>query len=222
MIEFLSGVASGLSQTIVGYPLDTIKVRIQNKIVPVIPKQYSHIFRGITIPLFSTMFINGVVFGTYNKVLTTTNSPFLSGSVSGLMATPFVFLSDIYKTMYQVSNTPEFTMTYIKNRKGIFTTSMREMLAFGSYFYTYDYLHNKKKYNPLLSGGIAGMVNWTLTYPLDTLRNRQMIHSISIKEAYDMGYIWKGYSYCLCRAFLVNATGFYVYEFAKQKMLEEK
>ena len=222
MSEFLSGVASGLSQVIVGYPLDTIKVRVQNKTVPVIPSQYSHLFRGITIPMFSTMFINGVVFGTYNNALCKTNSPFLSGSLSGLMATPFIFISDIYKTMYQVSNVPQFTFTYIKTRKGLLTTTMREMLAFGSYFYTYDYLHNKKKYNSLLSGGIAGMVNWTLTYPLDTLRNRQMIHSITMKEAFLMGDIWKGYSYCLLRAFLVNATGFYVYEYSKQKMLQEK
>ena len=66
--------------------------------------------------------------------------------------------------------------------------------------------------NPLISGGIAGLCNWTATYPLDVIRNREIAQNINFREAMKMGGLWKGYSFCALRAVKVNAIGFFVYE----------
>ena len=35
----------------------------------------------------------------------------------------------------------------------------------------------------MISGGIAGLVNWTTTYPIDVIHARQIAQHISIKQA---------------------------------------
>jgi hypothetical protein len=75
----------------------------------------------------------------------------------------------------------------------------------------------------MISGGIAGLANWTITYPLDVVRNRQMATQVSFYNALKMGSLWKGYAFCAIRAIKVNAVGFYVYElcrFDKNKKLK--
>ena len=44
-----------------------------------------------------------------------------------------------------------------------------KVLAMGSYFGSYYYFKDEKKCSILLSGGLAGLINWTLTYPLDVI-----------------------------------------------------
>ena len=65
------------------------------------------------------------------------------------------------------------------------------------------------------------LVNWTLTYPIDVIRNRQMAQNIPYKKAIEQGNLWKGFSTCATRAIIVNSSSFYVYEFLK-KYLQEK
>ena len=67
----------------------------------------------------------------------------------------------------------------------------------------------------MISGGIAGLLNWTFTYPIDVIRTRQMANNISIKKAINQGNLWKGYSACAMRAIIVNSASFYVYEKSK-------
>ena len=81
---------------------------------------------------------------------------------------------------------------------------------FGIYFSTYNYLRNKE-INILTSGGIAGLTNWTLTYPIDVIRNRVYAQKINMRDAYSQGNMWKGYSLCASRAVIVNAVGYWVY-----------
>ena len=100
--------------------------------------------------------------------------------------------------------------------KGYPITVLREMVALSSYFYTFYGLKDKHV-NILLAGGIAGLMNWTVSYPLDVMRNRQIGMNISLSEAYKMGDFWKGYSICATRAILVNSIGFWVYETMMKK-----
>ena len=85
------------------------------------------------------------------------------------------------------------------------------MCYFGGYFYC----KHELKLSPLISGGIAGLLNWTFTYPIDVIRTRQMANNISIKKAINQGNLWKGYSACAMRAIIVNSASFYVYEKSK-------
>ena len=88
-----------------------------------------------------------------------------------------------------------------------------------TYFGTYHWL-KKKHYHPIVAGGLAGLANWTLTYPLDVIRSRVYGQHIGMVEAYRQGYLWRGYSFCAARAIMVNATGFYVYEECKRYISE--
>ena len=65
------------------------------------------------------------------------------------------------------------------------------------YFGTYDYFKSKN-YHPLLSGALAGLSNWTLTYPIDVIKSRQIAQNLSIREAIRYGNVWKGIHICLC------------------------
>ena len=94
-------------------------------------------------------------------------------------------------------------------------TTMRESLAFASYFGSYDWLKTQQV-PVLIAGGLAGLLNWTVTYPIDVIKSRQMAQNIGIREAYSQGQLWKGYSVCALRAILVNAAIFYTYETTKR------
>ena len=66
-----------------------------------------------------------------------------------------------------------------------------------------------------MSGAMSGITNWTLTYPLDVIRNRQIAYNISMKEAFNQGSLWGGYRLCIIRAIFTNASVFYTYETCK-------
>ena len=207
--NFLFGGLSGLSQLVVGYPFDTIKVLIQNNIGFKNIK-YNELFRGMKYPIYSNILINSILFSSYNMNKKIDKNYFLSGMLSGFMITPIVYTSDLFKVKRQ-TNTKINSIYKMFSFQGLFITSLRESLAFGMYFYTYE---NLKQYglHPLISGGLSGLTNWTLTYPIDVIRNRQIATNITLYNAIKMGYLWRGYSICALRSILVNSVGFYIFE----------
>ena len=88
---------------------------------------------------------------------------------------------------------------------------LRETNALAIYFGTYHYLKSKEV-STLTAGGCAGLLNWGLTYPLDVIRCRQLAQNIPIKTAFRQGDLWRGFSICMARAFIVNSISFYAYE----------
>ena len=84
-----------------------------------------------------------------------------------------------------------------------------------AYFGVYDFCRSNE-YSSLVSGGLAGLANWTLTYPIDVVKCRQIAQNITIKEALQQKHLWRGYPVCGLRAVIVNAANFWVYENAKK------
>ena len=218
MNEFLAGAVSGFSQTIVGHPLDTIKVRIQNGVSTKGLKP-SHYYRGVAYPLVSASIINSILFGTYHNSLQYTDNKWASGFLAGLAGSPVVYAFDLYKTKRQM-NYPVTLQTFLKSR-GIYACMARECLAFTLYFAPYDYLR-EAGFSSMVAGSVAGVNNWLFSYPIDVIRNRQMSEGLTFKEAYQRGNLWKGLSVCMVRAVIVNAVGFYVYEEAYKKLKDKK
>jgi hypothetical protein len=212
MNEFLIGGIIGATQTLFGHPLDTIKVRIQNnqKWKNMKPRHY---YKGSLYPLSGSLVFNMIVFPTYEKTVKHTKSPIISGFLSGLCVSPFIYMFDVGKIKRQ-ANTKLKINDFIKTR-GKFTNTIRETIANTIYFGGYFYCKNDLNLSPLVSGGIAGLLNWTLTYPIDVLRTRQIAQNISIKKAIKQGKLWRGYSPCAIRAIIVNSLSFYVYEYCK-------
>jgi solute carrier family 25 carnitine/acylcarnitine transporter 20/29 len=208
MNEFIAGAISGFGQTLLGHPLDTIKVRIQNN-ASIKGLKPIHYYRGVTYPLISSSIINSIIFGLYHNTYPDTNNKWLSGMITGLAGSPVVYLFDIYKSKKQMDK-PINNYTFM-NTKGYIAFCLRENIGFSTYFISYDYL-KEQGYSSSLSGSLSGLLNWSLTYPLDVIRNRQMVDNISIKEAYNKGHLWKGFNICAIRALLVNSIGFYIFE----------
>ena len=54
-----------------------------------------------------------------------------------------------------------------------------------------------------------------ITYPIEVIKNRQMAQNIGLKDAINIGNIWKGYPICALRAVIVNSMNFWTYETVK-------
>lgn len=209
MNDFYCGACSGAIQSLMGHPLDTYKILSQNNKFSI----YVNPWKGIQYPMMTSVINCSLTFGI-NENLKKYNLPnYISGFISGAFISPIVYVSDNFKINEQMNNNKKITIKSksILQNKGKIASFFRESLAFSVYFSTYD---QAKTYtnNSMISGGIAGLANWTITYPLDVIRNRQMATQVSFHEALNVGNLWKGYAFCAIRSVKVNAVGFYVYE----------
>jgi solute carrier family 25 carnitine/acylcarnitine transporter 20/29 len=217
MNEFLCGAASGVVQTLIGYPLDTYKILMQNNQFSLRRITIINPFLGVRYPMSSSIINCSMTFGINDNLKK--NDEFdnlLSGFISGLSISPIVFYFDYLKISRQIQR--KSPTIPLRDRKGFVTCALRESIAFSIYFKVYEILNERMGYNSYVSGGIAGLSNWTVTYPIDVVKTRQLINNLSIIESVKIGNLWKGYIPCAIRAITVNSIGFYVYDELKANM----
>jgi len=212
---FLAGTISGIFQTIIGHPLDTLKILKQNNKL----KKYSYKFRnlycGFSMPIIQTPIICGVGFYIDSTLVSYTNNHFISGIISGAIGSLFISPFEYYKiNLQQKSNVKIDFKTFINSYKHLYLVLLREVPATSIYFGSY---YKLKEYNiPIfLSGGISGVLSWFLTYPIDTIKSRiQGNISKTIKCAIKKGSLTNGLTYCLIRGFIVNSVAFESFEYS--------
>ena len=215
MSDFIAAACVGVAQVSIGHPFDTTKILMQNnrKWFGLPLRNY---YRGWRFPLCSAVILNSITFPTVERTKPYTKNSFLSGCIAGIVITPIVFCFDIGKIKQQTKQ--PITIKTILNARGRYSTFARESLAssiyFGSYFTCRDY-----GWHPLLAGGTAGLCNWTFTYPIDVIKSRQIAQNLTIKQALNMGNLWRGYPICATRGIIVNAIDFWVYESVKKYLL---
>lgn len=211
MTDFVAASCVGLAQIGVGHPFDTSLTLIQNKRkwwgLPI--KNY---YRGWRFPMTSSIAFNATVFPVVERTQRYTGSVFLSGLLAGVCVAPFMYCFEYGKIKQQTGQ--RVTINGLLNNSGRIAMLSREMVAMSSYFGMYNYMRDNN-YHVLLSGGMAGLANWTLTYPIEVVKNRQLAQNISIRQALSQRAIWKGYPICAARAVLVNAANFWTYETVK-------
>lgn len=212
MTDFISGLCAGCAQVAVGHPFDTAKVLIQNN-----QKWYGlsvgEYYRGWKFPLISATVFNCTVFPVYERTKDITNNNTISGGLAGLVVTPLVYLFDIGKIKKQTNQKLKFSDFY--KTRGLTTTTIRETVAMMTYFGSYNYFKDLELH-PLISGGLAGLTNWTITYPVDVVRTRQMAQNVTIEQAISQKNLWNGFGVCAARAIVVNSAIFFVYEKSKE------
>ena len=122
---FFAGIMSGFLQTVVGHPLDTIKVLKQTtKTI-----KYNQLFNGILPIMLSNSIITGIQFHSYQNY-----NPILLGFLSAIITTPI----DFFKIQKQIYG------KYTKEiPKGFTITFVRECIALNVYFHSYDFLEKK-------------------------------------------------------------------------------
>ena len=208
--SLFAGFISGTAQTLIGHPLDTMKVWKQHNIW-----KSTHIFSGLKYPLLTGSILASVQFTTtllvsenihnYTKVQADTMGGLCAGVVSGILTSPI----DKYKIQMQTKSN--------KSRYGLFSCIAREVPACGIYFGSYAAMREQDQ-SVLISGAIAGTLSWLFTYPLDIMKTQiQSGESPNIRTVYNKiksGQIvlTNGLGFCLARAFIINGIGFTVYE----------
>ena len=234
MKDVIASSCVGIGQLAIGHPFDTAKILIQNK-QKWFPHPIKRYYRGWKFPFFYSSIFNITCFTTHERTYQYTNNHFYSGALGGLAVSPITYLLESFKIQFQVTppssthnntSTPHNTSTHntlnnkqiiaktfkqLKTRRGLYSTTARETLAMGVYFYTF---HKLKQHtdSTLLSGALTGVASWTTTYPIDVIMSRQVAQNITIKQAIQQSNLWKGYRVCIARAMLVNAANFKIYE----------
>lgn len=204
------------------------------------------VYRGMSSPLAGVAAINAVVFGVYGNAQRRLNDPdaltshFIAGGAAGLFQSFLCSPIELAKTRVQIAGDSTGPLECIRNIfktegfrgvfRGLGITIVREIPAFSSYFITYEYLTRNENNAPistskmLLGGGLAGVVSWTVTYPVDVLKSRLQVDGMTDCRNYTSsmdclrksvaaegyGFLFRGLTPTLVRAFPVNAACFTV------------
>jgi len=209
-MDIVGGFCVGWSEVLVGYPFLTAKVLTQNGL-PWWGHSLRRYYQGVRYPLVSSVGFNTVVFPLKDRLYPYTGSYALSGAIAGVVVAPQMYFIDTFTIRRQTNQGVGLKM--FKGARGFGMTMGRETVALSTYFGVYHKM--RENYGSLISGGTAGLANWTLSFPLDTLRTRQMAQRCSVSTAWKMGRIWKGFPIAATRAVVVNAVSFSVYESIK-------
>ena len=212
--QFVAGGIGGMAGVIVGYPMDTVKVRQQCSTVPMslkhcmtdIYKQFGFrgFYRGLTTPMtFSTpvtaMAFTGNSLAKRNLTDSTGWNAFIAGSCGGLAASNVSCPSERIKCIMQERSDikkPSNAFKYILKTeglrgfyKGIHFTMARDTLSYGSYFlglYYFRPIFNS--FNDfgrdLMAGGFAGILFWIAALPADRLKS---IYQTDIENKFKSG-----------------------------------
>ena len=274
----MAGTVGGLSLTLVGHPLDTIKVRMQTMPLPA-PGQapmfsgmtdciiktarqegLMAFYKGVSSPIVGIGAIYSLTFGV-NSFMRKLLSPGdgqplslfrigLAGAVAGsaafVVTTPVELLKSRLQIQYGSGGAARYTGMIDCARQtiresglrglyqGSVTTIMRDAPASFAWYGGYETTKraitggNPDEATPavmLFSGGIGGICNWLVMYPIDVVKTRMQtagpgVYS-SVPNAFLVTYrelgirgMLRGLSPCLARAFPANAACFLGYEYA--------
>lgn len=211
IVDSSIGLIIGISQTIIGYPFDTLKIHAQRGL----PFRYTNLYAGAKYQLAISSINSAACYLAFDEVYKHTHNPILAGAIAGITSGIIINPLEIYKIRHQVAHHSLFNLSNLKSTPtGLKFTIAREMIAFTMYFSTYMKL---KEYSPdtiMINGGLAGCASWCFSYPFDTIKtHHQSANSnVTIKELWLKGILFRGFGICMTRAFIVNAINFYIYE----------
>ena len=95
MIEqYAIGSIVGITQSLVGHPLDTLKVYKQNKISKKL--DFKGYYRGIKYPICISIFQNSILFGNYDQFNKKLDNKFISGFISGFIIGVIISPFDLF------------------------------------------------------------------------------------------------------------------------------
>lgn len=224
---FFNSFIAGVAQTIIGHPFDTVKTYKQvyfKKPTIDITKELiskngiSYLYRGFLPPLLGGCIQNGLMFSSESSLRELCNgNNFYSGFLTGCFTSFVISPSELIKTKLQIDKSLSVLSVIKKSNlsRGIGLTMLRDSFGFSIYFGTYYNLQNKNN-NPLLNGGITGVLSWIYSYPIDVIKTKYQISSNStLKEIIKQNNIktlTSGLNIMLIRSFIVNASIFYIFD----------
>jgi len=185
-------------------------------------------------------------------------SGFFAGFISSFIFIPFdnmrirliseknLFINEKNKNILYKNNTILKLTSKIYSKEGIFgfftglnMSMIKESLGSALYFSTFEYIKNYLKYKNIfhpnqtfiltfISGGLAGMCNWTFTYPFDIIKTKKISEkefNIKISFYNCVSYIYKNngifgfyknFSAILFRSIIVNGFTLSIFDFTRK------
>jgi len=210
MNPYVAGGVSGICGAVVGHPFDTVKSNHQvNRHVD---RSMRTLFKGSISATLIAVLTNSLTFGCTESIEKITNNYFVSGFITGGLNSLLINPLEYRKIQYQIWGKSGGREIF----RGLQACFVRESIAWSVYFGVYHYLRDRDQH-PAVAGAIVGPLSWFITYPIDVLKTKiqsttcnstyvQIIKTTQRKEFY------AGLSYCLMRAFVVNAITFPLYE----------
>lgn len=227
MNEIIAGGLAGFAQTIIGHPLDTIKVLyINGKKI-----EMRNLYRGSLSPMASSVFVNAQTFYLYNYLRKKEWNIFNSGFITGIGISFIECPSELIKIRMQIGKSgysqvgkfgyyqaiSEIGWKHLYH--GMTATCARNSIALGLYFTTYEFcmknLSLGTSYNSLIGGALAGVICWTIPYPIDCIKTR-IQSDITYKAKINLKNLYRGFLPCIARSFIVNPFIFLTYETVKK------
>lgn len=209
------------------------------------------LFKGMSSPMAGVAAVNAIIFGVQGNISRHLKDPeslrsqVIAGSGAGFVQSFVTSPMELLKTRLQIQESssnisPIECAKRIFKAEGInglfrgqFITIVRDVPAFATYFFTYEYLTQKFSREGelpsapavLMAGGMAGVASWSFTYPIDVIKTRLQCDGltggalkykgildcakVSIAEE-GLGSLTRGLAPTLLRAFPVNAATFAV------------
>jgi len=208
LTEFVSGLFGGVFGTILCYPPDTIKTRLQ---VGITGKELfsGNLYKGVFSPMIGVAIEKSTLFFAYDMMKQHTSlNEFQRGTVSGLITTLIVTPPERLKIKSQLNNisTVDAFKTIIKHDglhslyRGWSATLGREVPGYGVYFYTYEKLK-----------------------PSDPIKTVMQDKNVDINKAIECIYqkggikgFYKGFSWAILRAGILHGGVILGYESCKK------
>ena len=107
--QILGSVVAGISSTVLGHPLDTIKTHLQTSAhartsLEVAKQLRFGVFRGMAPPLVNAIVMNSIMFSVFDAVESRFKNPFIAGVISGFATAVISTPTDYVKIQMQLSS----------------------------------------------------------------------------------------------------------------------
>lgn len=248
LLNLLPGASSATTSVLIGYPIDTIKTRMQTNMYKnffeCLFKTYGNegigaFYRGVSMPFTTLLFKRSLQFYIYERSKENNNS-WIAGAKASLispLSNPMHVIKikmqnskeDQYKNVRNLCKNILRTEGVLGFSKGIFPNLIKDILFGTVYLGSYGQLQKSfsnlenRVYINFLAGGTSGCLAWGILMPVDYLKTTyQSGNNFSyIKNQISQNGIkvlWKGVVPSVLRIFPINALAMTVYEFTKHKI----
>ena len=243
-MDFLPGALQGLTRVLISYPFDLSKIHMQkNKYKNLgdfyhnflTKAKFTELYKGAKLPLIIIPIDRAIQFKYYEQFGQKYGyiiSSLLCGILSCVYTIPLQYINSNYilctekisQSRWIFNEFKKFGL--IKFYSGSKYEICRQLIASSTYLSSYGILRenveNTSK-NIVFCASLSTILSWTITYPIDTIRNEIQTNKINPHEQLSRRIkmsgilnLYKGISLIYLRTIPSSAIGMLVYEYSRQ------
>lgn len=211
--ELISGSIAGVVSQAMIYPLDYVRTRVQvehKSVYQVLSstKGLRGYYRGIWSPLVAQGVYKAVMFSSYGYMYGGDRFDYVNIFESGMFGgfvNSFVVCPVEYVRNQLIAGRLFRTIDYRRLYNGLGFTVLRDSIGVGFWFLSFNIFNNfmlkqlefPERLSVLLSGGLGGVMFWTVALPFDTIKSRIQTNGVYN----DFSNLYKGYRVAIMRGF---------------------